>query len=149
MVPDAAATFTWSTTWRYTALPARKLSWKIMSLSYDSMTDARADARGFLGFRRFRGVPEVLRFRVLPAVARTLTERARRTREQPGTSGTSRNLRNPFRVTMLRPPDEFRMRQEFARGVFGMSVLFSSIAAPVLAQPAKFEDVVRNLRNPD
>ena len=41
------------------------------------------------------------------------------------------------------------MREQAARTFLGLSVLVFSIAATVSAQPAKFEDVVRNLKNPD
>ena len=41
------------------------------------------------------------------------------------------------------------MREQAARNFLGLSVLVFSIAATVSAQPAKFEDVVRNLKNPD
>ena len=41
------------------------------------------------------------------------------------------------------------MREQVARTVCGLSALVLGIAASALAQPAKFEDVVRNLKNPD
>jgi len=48
---------------------------------------------------------------------------------------------------MRAPLDEFFMRLQVRLAL--LASLLTSIAAPASAQPVKFEDVVRNLRNPD
>ena len=48
---------------------------------------------------------------------------------------------------MHAPRDEFYMRLQVRLAL--LASLLTSIAAPASAQPVKFEDVVRNLRNPD